>query len=111
MEIEERAAESAVVVSLNGRLDGVSAPDVEATVAGIVERGNVRVVLDCARMSYVGSAGLRTFLVGAKSCQRAGGKLCIAGLQRGCRTVIEMSGFLSFIEYCETSDAALAALA
>ena len=109
MEIEERAAGSAVVVSLNGRLDGVSAPDVEATVAAIVNRGNVCVVLDCTRMSYVSSAGLRAFLVGAKSCQREGGKLSIAHLKRECRTVIELSGFLSFIDYHATVAAALAA--
>ena len=109
MEIEERAAGSAVVVSLNGRLDGVSAPDVEATVAAIVNRGNVCVVLDCTRMSYVSSAGLRAFLVGAKSCQREGGKLSIAHLKRECRTVIELSGFLSFIDYHATVAAAFAA--
>ena len=108
MEIEERAAGPAVVVSLNGRLDGVNAPDVEATVVGIVKRGNVRVVLDCARMSYVSSAGLRAFLVGAKSCQREGGKLSIARLKRECRTVMELSGFLSFIDHHATVEAALA---
>ena len=108
--IEEQSAGSAVVVSLKGRLDGVGAPELETRLLAIVKRGDTRVVLDCARMRQISSAGLRAFLVGAKTCQQSGGKLMIANLQPQCRTVLETSGFLSFIESFETSNAALAAL-
>ena len=110
MEIEERADLAAVVVSLNGRLDGTTAPDLEARVSAIVDRGDVRMVLDCARMSYVSSAGLRVLLMSARKCQQHDGKLTIAALQPECRSVMEMSGFLAIIECHETSEAALAAL-
>ena len=111
MEIEERAEGSSVVVSLSGRLDGISAPKLEARVAAIVDRGDVRIALDCGGMSYVSSAGLRALLVCARKCQQGGGKLTIAALKPECRSVMEMSGFLAIIECHETSDAALAALA
>ena len=62
MDIAERTEGAAVVVSLNGRLDGATAPDLEATITAIVERGDVRVALDCAEMGYVSSAGLRALL-------------------------------------------------
>ena len=111
MEIEERTEGSAVVVSLDGRLDGLSAPDLETRVSAIVERGDVRMVLDCGKMSYVSSAGLRVLLVSARKCQQGGGKMVIAALQPEGRSVMEMSGFLSIIECHETSEAALAAFA
>ena len=111
MEIEERTEGTAVVVSLNGRLDGVSGPDLETRLAAIVERGDVRVVLDCGQMGYVSSAGLRVLLISARKCQQGDGKLAIAALQPECRSVMEMSGFLSIIECHETSEAALAAVA
>ena len=111
MDIEERAEGAAVVVSLNGRLDGVTAPDLEARIAAIVDRGDVRVALDCAEMGYVSSAGLRALLVSARKCQQGGGKLTVAALQPECRSVMEMSGFLAIIECHETSEDALAALA
>ena len=110
MEIEEQTRASAVVVSLNGRLDGTTASDLEARVSAIVERGDVRMVLDCARMSYVSSAGLRILLTSARKCQQHGGKLALAALQPECRSVLEMSGFHTIIECHETSEAALAAL-
>ena len=111
MEIEERTEGTAVVVSLNGRLDGASGPDLEARIAAIVERGDVRVVLECGQMAYVSSAGLRVLLISARKCQQGGGKLAIAALQPECRSVMEMSGFLSIIECHETNEAALAAVA
>ena len=110
MEIEERTGASAVVVSLNGRLDGTTAPALEARVSAIVDRGDVRMVLDCARMNYVSSAGLRVLLMSARNCQQHGGELALAALQPECRSVLEMSGFHTIIECHETSEAALAAL-
>ena len=111
MDIAERTEGAAVVVSLNGRLDGVTAPNLEATITAIVERGDVRVALDCAEMGYVSSAGLRVLLVSARKCQQGGGKMTVAALQPDCRSVMEMSGFLAIIECHETSEAAIAALA
>jgi len=111
MNIVERTEGAAVVVSLDGRLDGVTAPDLEATITAIVERGDVRVALDCAEMGYVSSAGLRALLVSARKCQQGGGKLTVAALQPDCRSVMEMSGFLAIIECHDTSEAAIAALA
>ena len=109
MEIEERTEGSAVVASLNGRLDGLGARDLEARVRLIVERGAVRVVLDCGRVSYVGSAGLRAFLVCAKHCLQVGGRLSVAALQPSCRSVLEVSGLLSILDCNETIEAALTA--
>lgn len=111
MDIAERTEGAAVVVSLNGRLDGATAPDLEATIVAIVERGDVRVALDCAEMGYVSSAGLRALLVSARKCQQGGGKLTVAALQPDCRSVMEMSGFLAIIECHDTNEAAIAALA
>ena len=110
MEIEERAHGSAVVVSLNGRLDALGSPDLEARICALADRGDARVVLDCARMTYISSGGLRAFVIGAKRCQEMGGKLAIAALRPHCLSVVEVSGLLPIIGYHDTSEAALAAL-
>ena len=85
------------------------APDLEKRISNIVERGDVRMLLDCARMSYISSAGLRAVLSSARKCQQAGGKLTLCALQPACKTVFEISGFLTILDYHETRDAALAA--
>lgn len=110
MDIEEQKTDAACVVSLNGRLDALAAPALEERLAAIVERGETRVVLDCAGMAYVSSAGLRALLIGARSLQQKGGTLAIAALQPDCRAVMEASGFLSVLPCHDTRDAAVAAL-
>ena len=112
MEIEEHREpeHSAVAVSLNGRLIGTAASVLEAWVRALVERGEARVVLDCERLSYINSAGLRALLICARTCRREGGEFVLAALRPECRVVVSMSGFLSFIDLHETREAALAAL-
>ena len=111
MEIEETTYRSAIVLSLVGRLGRVGAADLEARVAAIARRGGPPVVLDCGRMTYINSAGLRAFLICARTCLQQGGTIAVAALRPPCRSVVDMSGFLSVIECRETRDAALAAIA
>lgn len=99
----------ATVLALNGRLDYRGSPKLLTEISAAVERGSGRVVLDCPGMSYISSVGLRVLLIGAKVCQQEGAKLAIAALSPNCRSVVEMSGFLSVIDYYETRDAALEA--
>ena len=109
MEIEEEKSGSLSVVALIGRVDGLVAPEVEQRLTSIIDRGDTRVVLDCARMSYISSAGLRSVLGSARKCQQAGGKLALCALQPACKTVMEISGFLTIISSYDTREDAIAA--
>ena len=95
---------------LDGRLDGASAPELEKRIAAAVDRGDARIVLDCAAMDYISSAGLRALLTGARQCQQKDGKLAICGLVPDCRSVLEVSGFLSILDCRDTRGAALEAV-
>ena len=110
MNIREEKADSAVVITIEGRVDGTTAPELETRISEIVDRGDAHVLLDCAAMSYVSSAGLRIFLTGARACQQSGGKLMICALQPDCKAVIETSGFHTVIDCHDTREAALAAI-
>ena len=107
MKIEERNEGSALVVSPAGRLDGVGAPVLEARVSAVVGRGVSLVVLDCGRIVYISRAGLRTLLVSAKTCQREGVEVVVAGLRPECLSVVNASGLLLVVDCQETVEAAL----
>ncbi len=109
MKVEEQTIDSLVVVMPDGRVDGSTAPDLEKRLSEIVERGDTHVLLDCGKMDYISSAGLRVVLVGAKKCQQGGGKLMLCALRATCKSVMEISGFLTMLEYHETREAALTA--
>ena len=109
MNIGEEKMDSVVVISIEGRVDGLTAPELENRISEIVDRGDANVLLDCAEMTYVSSAGLRIFLTGARRCQQDGGKLSICSLQPDCKSVVETSGFHTVIDCHDTREAALAA--
>ena len=110
LELAERPEGLVTVLSLKGRLDSSGAAALMERVSAVVERGAVRLLLDCTEMDYVNSAGLRALLIGAKACQQEGGAFAIAALAPRCRSVMQMSGFLSVIDYSDTCEAALAML-
>lgn len=109
MDIHEETSGSTVVLAPSGRVDGFTSPELEKRISEIIAGGNPRLLLDCADMDYISSAGLRVVLVSAKKCQQQGGKLSVCALQPSCKSVMEVSGFLNMLEYHETRDAALAA--
>ena len=109
MKIEEQTVDSVVIVSPDGRVDGSTAPDLEQHISGVVERGDARILLDCSKMDYIGSAGLRVVLAGARKCQQGGGKLTLCTLRAACKSVMEVSGFLTTLDYYDTRESALTA--
>ena len=109
LEVEEYLADNAVILSLTGRLDSVGASVLMGRISAAIGRGTVHLILDCERMNYVSSAGLRSLLIGAKACRLEGGALVVTALEPQCRSVLAMSGFLSVLDYRETREAALAA--
>lgn len=109
MEIEEQTKDSLVIVALSGRVDGFSAPMLEERLAEITGRGDVRVLLDCEKMNYISSVGLRAVLLGARKCSQGDGNLSLCALQPECESVMEVSGFLSMLDTYESRDAAIAA--
>ncbi len=111
MEIEVRKEGLVAIVTLPERVDGTNAPALETQLTDIIKGGDNKIVLDCAGMSYISSAGLRAVLIGARRSQEAQGKLCLCAVQPSCMEVLEISGFLSLIDVHDTLDAAQAALA
>ena len=94
-----------------GRLDfGAAAQfqqQLEQAVAGAAGTAKA-VIVDCAALDYVSSAGLRTFLQAARASQRAGIVFALSTLQPAVREVFELSGFSRMIPIHADRAAALA---
>lgn len=98
------------VVTLAGRLDSVSAAGAEAAIVAEIRDGATRLVLDCAGLTYVSSAGLRVFLVVAKRMKEIGGRVALAGLAPPVKEVFAISGFLQILTVCDDRETALAGM-
>jgi anti-anti-sigma factor len=99
------------LVVVEGRLDFDSAGTFEKQLnQAFVGKpaGPAAVIIDCAGLEYVSSAGLRVFLLAARTAQRAGYQFALCGLQPSVRDVFELSGFSRIITIYADRAAALA---
>lgn len=92
MEITSHEADDGLVVSLRGRLDTNTAPQLSAYLDGL-EGAPDSFVFDLSELEYLSSAGLRVLLVAHKKAVVGGGGLTIRGASAGVREVLELTGF------------------
>jgi anti-anti-sigma factor len=100
MECIEHRDESVIVVEVRGRMDSTTSRVVEDALLGLLDRGENRFIVDCARLDYISSAGLRVFLMAAKRTTRANGRLVIATLNSDVKQVFDLTGFSSILHIC-----------
>jgi anti-sigma B factor antagonist len=105
----ETIAQITVVIP-EGRLDfGTAASfekELEKVLAGTP--APAALIIDCAGLEYVSSAGLRAFLLAARGSQRAGVRFAVCALQPAVREVFDLSGFSRVIPVHTDRAAALA---
>jgi anti-anti-sigma factor len=107
MEISIDKQAKAVIVAVKGRMDAVSGPEFEKTMADHIAGGASRFVIDCAALEYISSAGLRSLLTTAKSLKACNGQLAFAALRDVVREVFEIGGFNTIFSVYDSTDAAL----
>lgn len=110
MEITETRSNAVVIVAVTGRLDATNAHAFEERVLGLIEAGEMRLVVDCAQLDYISSAGLRVLLVAAKRLNATGGKIVVAALNDQIQQIFDIAGFSSMFQVYATRDDAVAAV-
>lgn len=71
MNIAKTKNETTLTLALEGRLDTVTAPELEATLKSELE-GVTELVFDLEKLDYISSAGLRVLLSAQKTMNRQG---------------------------------------
>ncbi len=107
MNIEEKKADRALVVSVEGRMDAVSAPDFEKRCDEWLARGETSFILDFNGLEYISSAGLRSLLILGKKLAAKKGTIVIAAMKDVVKEVFQISGFGSIFPIVESVEAAL----
>ena len=103
MEIKKVSEGSALTISLVGRLDAVTAlqldKDLQATLGGVDD-----LTVDLADLEYISSAGLRLLLKTQKRMDRQGA-MRIRNIRENVREVLDMTGFSDFLTIADDKKA------
>lgn len=88
-----------ITVVFEGRMDTVSVPEVEETIQPIFTSETKEIVLDCSKLEFISSSGLRIFLSIALDTQSSGKHVAITGINDFVRNLFEMTGFTELFDY------------
>ncbi len=78
------------MVMLQGRLDGNTAPILEAKVMPLITDFTRGIIFDMAQLDYISSAGLRIVFMAAKALKKNQGKFMMTNLQPQVEKVFEI---------------------
>ena len=90
MEIKAKTEGTKLTIAVSGRVDTVTAPELEA---GLKFGEATSVVLDLENVPYMSSAGLRLLLTAHKTMMGKGGELLVANVQPAVKEVLDITGF------------------
>ncbi|MBO4482888.1 MAG: STAS domain-containing protein [Prevotella sp.] len=87
------------VMYFEGRLDTAAAPQVEQEIQPLYDCTGHDIILDCTRLEYISSSGLRLFLGLLKGAKPKGSHVFIRGINDDLRQVFAMTGFTNLFEF------------
>ena len=99
------------IVTVNGRLDAITAPVADKTIKKILKRDCLRMIFDFSALDYLSSSGLKVILGAAKEIRRREGKVVLAALKPYVYEIFEVSGFTAMLPIKETVEEGLTDLA
>ena len=104
MEITHKRLNRVDLLTIVGRLDAASAPQLRQQIEALFDEGRCRLVLDLAGLEYVASPGLRVLIEARKRARDRkltdleGGDVRIANLPPRIKEVFDLTGFTSLFE-------------
>jgi anti-sigma B factor antagonist len=98
MKIETRELKHASVVTVSGRVDSATAPDLQKALQDLLDAERKQLVLDLKDVDYMSSAGLRVLVAMQKAAKKDGGALRLAQLSARVSEVLELAGLAPVFE-------------
>ena len=113
MDIKKEQRGDVIILHVAGRLDFGNAKAFQASMESLFESAidiASAIVIDCAALEYISSAGLRVFLICARLASKSGLGLAVCNLTPLVKDVFDISGFDNIMAICGNQDAALSAV-
>ena len=107
MEIIYEIRGNALVAELFGEMDHHVSEKIRSDIDEMMENYSVRnLIFDFSRVTFMDSAGIGVVLGRYRKIQAEGGCVIIAGCSMKIRTILNMAGVFSLMEYMDTKEEA-----
>ncbi len=98
MEINKAISNQNVIITLKGRLDTMTAPQLDDEVKGIDFDEVETVTLNLKNLEYISSSGLRVILALYKNLKSKGGNLKIVNVSNTIMELFSMTGMADYLD-------------
>lgn len=105
---QERDGDALVLLPIK-RIDGSNARSFEVLVMGLINNGERQMVIDCGRLEFISSSGLRVLLVAAKTLKASNRTLAVCAMSARVEDIFRISGMDRIIRTEASRAAAVAA--
>ena len=94
MEITTQQFKHCDLLSIKGKVDSFTAPDLIRAIEALNNARRFRLSLDLGKLEYMSSAGFRALLLGQRNCKRYNrGEVVLASVPRKIKDALELTGF------------------
>ena len=94
MEITNKQYKHCDLLSIQGKVDSYTAPDLTKAIEALNANGQFKIVLDMGELEYMSSAGFRALLIGQRNCKRYNrGEIILTRVPKKILDALELTGF------------------
>ncbi len=98
MTIDIKEQNGGFTALMSGRLDTPAAVQAAKDMQPLMDNADKVITLDCTKLDYISSSGLRLFLSLRKETAAKGGKVIIENINDEIKKVFMMTGFFNLFE-------------
>ena len=109
MEIKAEKMKRCEIVTVSGRIDSATAPELENTLLGLIAAGQSNIVVNMADADYISSAGLKALLSALMKVRKEipPGNVVISEIKPMLKENFELVGFHRLFDFYETDSQAV----
>jgi len=110
-QVDISETEGVRILAVQGYLDAHTAPSFESSIEAEIRSGKVRLVVDCAGLTYISSAGLGVFMSFLEDAREQGGDIKLAAITPKVFQIFDVLGFPKLFDIASTVEEAAARFA
>ena len=94
MEVSTNSFKHCQLITVKGRVDSNTAPELGKIISKSTDAGDFRLVIDLSGVDFISSAGLRVLMLAQKTCKRYNrGEIKLAKVPAKIKSALDLVGF------------------
>lgn len=91
--------EGKIVATLEGEMDTAAAMEAEEILKPLYKTDGREVIIECGKLEYIASSGLRILLSILKGAKSNGSRIVLKNVNDDIKNVFKLTGFISIFEF------------